>query len=221
MEALAIPGLHTVGLLLCMSMPLDESGTQTNNAQTSPPDQKAPRIVSRLHTLENESKICHQAFPPGKHFAIPPLPNITAVNVLGDFSIARDRLAIIDGEGASAYFAPQFRIFAVFPIRISSVHAHAHNTLFHHLSPFCSPLLTVFVFPIPPTIRYSPVSVYVFRSYYLILHSTRHVSHDTDHFCTADPWRPMTPHSDYYAQDRSDTIPQPFKIIPGMSLFCR
>jgi len=70
--------------------------------QTSPPDQKFPRIVSRLHTLENESKICRQAFPPGKYFTVPPLPNVTAVNALGDFSIARDRLAIIDGEGVSA-----------------------------------------------------------------------------------------------------------------------
>jgi hypothetical protein len=40
-----------------------------------------------------------QAFPPGKHFSVPPLPNITAVNDLGDFSIAADKLAIIDGEG--------------------------------------------------------------------------------------------------------------------------
>lgn len=28
------------------------------------------------------------------------MPNITAVNALGDFDIAADRLAIIDGEGA-------------------------------------------------------------------------------------------------------------------------
>lgn len=27
------------------------------------------------------------------------MPNVTAVNVLGDFDIAVDRLAIIDGEG--------------------------------------------------------------------------------------------------------------------------
>lgn len=31
-----------------------------------------------------------------------------------------------------------------------------------------------------------------------------------------DPWKPMTPHSTYYAVDRSDTIEQPFKLIPGM-----
>lgn len=41
-----------------------------------------------------------QAFVPGKDFIVPPLPNITAVNALGDFDIAADRLAIIDGEGA-------------------------------------------------------------------------------------------------------------------------
>lgn len=41
----------------------------------------------------------NQAFQPGKHFIVPAMPNITAVNALGDFAIAADRLAIIDGEG--------------------------------------------------------------------------------------------------------------------------
>lgn len=50
-------------------------------------------------TLGYESKICKQAFPPGKHFVVPNLPNITAVNALGDFWIEADRLALIDGEG--------------------------------------------------------------------------------------------------------------------------
>ncbi len=58
-----------------------------------------PRIVSRLLTLEYESKICKQAYPPGQHFVVPSFPNISAVNALGDFDIAADRLAIIDGEG--------------------------------------------------------------------------------------------------------------------------
>ena len=40
-----------------------------------------------------------EAFPPGEYFSVPSLPNITAVNALGDFDIAADRLAIIDGEG--------------------------------------------------------------------------------------------------------------------------
>lgn len=51
-------------------------------------------VGSSLHML-----LC-QAFVPGKDFIVPPLPNITAVNALGDFDIAADRLAIIDGEGA-------------------------------------------------------------------------------------------------------------------------
>ncbi|KAL0945264.1 hypothetical protein HGRIS_000775 [Hohenbuehelia grisea] len=65
---------------------------------TAPPDQNIPRIISRRLTLEYESKICPQAFPPGKYFKIPKMPNITVVNELGDFDIAADRLAIIDGE---------------------------------------------------------------------------------------------------------------------------
>lgn len=87
------------------------------SGQTAPPDQNLPRIISKLLTLGYESKICKQvnisvtssqlatylrlqAFPPGKHFSVPSLPNITSVNVLGDFEIAADRLAIIDGEGS-------------------------------------------------------------------------------------------------------------------------
>jgi hypothetical protein len=65
---------------------------------TAPPDQKQPRIISRLIDLAYESKICTQAFPPGKYFTVPPMPNVTAVNALGDFDITADRLAIIDGE---------------------------------------------------------------------------------------------------------------------------
>jgi hypothetical protein len=41
-----------------------------------------------------------QAFPPGEYYSIPKTPNISAVNILGDFDIAADRLAIIDGEGS-------------------------------------------------------------------------------------------------------------------------
>ncbi|KAI0695544.1 peptidase S28 [Cytidiella melzeri] len=66
-----------------------------------------PRIVSSLLTLEYASMTCRQAsgafhdlkaFPPGKYFTVPPMPNITVVNSLGDFDIAADRLAFIDGE---------------------------------------------------------------------------------------------------------------------------
>lgn len=95
---------------------------------TAPPDPEFPRIISRHLTLETQSRICKQAYPPGKHFQVPPMPNVTAVNVIGDFAISADRLAIIDGE--------------------------------------------------------------------------------------VDPWRPDTPHSQY-AEDRKDTISQPFKLIPN------
>ncbi|KAJ7080507.1 serine carboxypeptidase S28-domain-containing protein [Mycena epipterygia] len=72
--------------------------TEWGYFSTAPPDPEHPRIVSKLLTLGYESKICRQAFHPGKHFSVPALPNVTAVNVLGDFDIAADRLAIIDGE---------------------------------------------------------------------------------------------------------------------------
>lgn len=65
---------------------------------TAPPDPEHPRIVSKLMTMDYATKICQQAFPPGKYFTVPPLPNITAVNALGDFAIAADRLAFIDGD---------------------------------------------------------------------------------------------------------------------------
>lgn len=132
-----------MGLLLRTSVPLHEFRKHVHNTQTSPPDQKVPRIVSRLHTLGNESKICRQAFPPGEHLTIPPLPNITAVNTLGDFSIAKDRLAIIDGEGTSA--SPWFRIShspsiplctAAFPTPMSSAHDIPHPLPPPLLAPF-------------------------------------------------------------------------------------
>ncbi|GBE84978.1 Probable extracellular serine [Sparassis crispa] len=71
--------------------------TEWGYFSTTPPKGHR-RIISRLLTLEYESKICEQAFLPGEHFIIPQFPNVTAVNVLGDFTIAADRLAIIDGE---------------------------------------------------------------------------------------------------------------------------
>lgn len=45
-----------------------------------------------------------EAFPSGEFYKLPNLPDISAVNVLGDFEIAADRLAIIDGEGL--WYAP-------------------------------------------------------------------------------------------------------------------
>jgi len=72
--------------------------TQWGYFTTAPPDPNHPRIISKRLDLAYESKICKQAFLPGNDFTVPALPNITAVNALGDFSIAADRLAFIDGE---------------------------------------------------------------------------------------------------------------------------
>ncbi|KAN0131018.1 peptidase S28 [Lactarius tabidus] len=71
--------------------------TQWGYLTTAPPS-GTPSIISRLLDIDYEHKICVQAFPPGKHYAVPPLPNITAVNSLGSFHIEADRLAFIDGE---------------------------------------------------------------------------------------------------------------------------
>lgn len=103
--------------------------TQWGHFFTAPPDEDLPRIVSRLRTVETESRACRKAFPAGEYFTVPVLPNITSLNVLGGVYIASDRLALIDGE--------------------------------------------------------------------------------------ADPWRPMTPHSQYFSDtNRSDTVSEPFKLIP-------
>ncbi|EIM81403.1 peptidase S28 [Stereum hirsutum FP-91666 SS1] len=103
--------------------------TQWGYLTTAPPSDDIPAIISRVLDLEYEHKICEQAFAPGEFFTVPPLPNVTSVNVLGDFGIAADRLAIVDGE--------------------------------------------------------------------------------------IDPWRPDTPHSQYGAQNRTDTVLRPFKLIPN------
>ena len=52
--------------------------------------------------IDYEHKLCIQAFPAGEYYKVPPLPNVTAVNALGDYHIAADRLAFIDGEGTYA-----------------------------------------------------------------------------------------------------------------------
>jgi len=71
--------------------------TQWGYLTTAPPN-GIPTIISRLLDIDYEHKICTQAFPPGKYYQVPPLPNVTAVNALGGYNIAADRLAFIDGE---------------------------------------------------------------------------------------------------------------------------
>ncbi|KAL7285924.1 hypothetical protein ACG7TL_001038 [Trametes sanguinea] len=72
--------------------------TQWGFFMTPPPDPAIPRIISKLITLPYASEICKLAYPPGHVFKVPAEPNITAVNSLGGYNIAYDRLAIIDGQ---------------------------------------------------------------------------------------------------------------------------
>ncbi|KAF8628659.1 hypothetical protein AX15_003790 [Amanita polypyramis BW_CC] len=72
--------------------------TQWGFYQAAPPNPSHPRIVSRLLTVDYLSKICKQAYPPGKYFTVPPQPDVANVNRHGGYAIAADRLAIIDGQ---------------------------------------------------------------------------------------------------------------------------
>ncbi|KIJ27686.1 hypothetical protein M422DRAFT_71572 [Sphaerobolus stellatus SS14] len=62
------------------------------------PPAGVPPMVATPITIDYLSEICKQAYPPGEHFKVPPLPNVEDVNRLGGFFIAADRLAIVDGE---------------------------------------------------------------------------------------------------------------------------
>lgn len=57
-----------------------------------------PSIISRKITLEHTSKVCKQAYPPGKHFAVPEVPDVEEVNSRGSYAIEAHRLAFIDGD---------------------------------------------------------------------------------------------------------------------------
>jgi hypothetical protein len=49
-------------------------------------------------TLEYTSKICKQAYPPGKYFQVPEVPDVEEINARGDYDIEYSRLAFIDGD---------------------------------------------------------------------------------------------------------------------------
>lgn len=57
-----------------------------------------PKIISSLVDLEYSSEMCRKGFPAGKHFSVPEHPDVAAVNVLGNFSIAHYRLGFLDGQ---------------------------------------------------------------------------------------------------------------------------
>lgn len=55
-------------------------------------------MISRHNTYDKAYALCTNAFPPGKLFSIPPQPDVDVVNSIGGYTLARDRLAYIDGE---------------------------------------------------------------------------------------------------------------------------
>ncbi|RDX51519.1 peptidase S28 [Lentinus brumalis] len=72
--------------------------TQWGFLMTPPPDPKIPRIISNLLTKDYAALSCTLSYPPGEHFTVPKEPDVEAVNKLGGYHIAADRLAIIDGQ---------------------------------------------------------------------------------------------------------------------------
>ena len=56
------------------------------------------KVLTVSVTLEHSSKICRQAYPPGKHFTVPQWPDVEEVNRRGDFGLEFSRLAYIDGD---------------------------------------------------------------------------------------------------------------------------
>lgn len=63
-----------------------------------------PKLVSSLGDLEYASEVCRKGFPPGKHYTMPDHPDVEEVNKIGGFAIAKDRLAIINGQCEFWYF---------------------------------------------------------------------------------------------------------------------
>ncbi|WWD21383.1 hypothetical protein CI109_105868 [Kwoniella shandongensis] len=59
---------------------------------------EGPSILSRRIDLEHTSKGCRQAYPPGKYFTVPAIPDVEEINARGDYAIEADRLAFIDGD---------------------------------------------------------------------------------------------------------------------------
>ncbi|KDQ15895.1 hypothetical protein BOTBODRAFT_54372 [Botryobasidium botryosum FD-172 SS1] len=103
---------------------------------TAPPDPAHARIVSKRLSLEYLAKVCKQAFPAGKEISVPAWPNVTAVNALGDFGLAADRLAFVDGSDdpwmpatPHSWHAPQRTDTRARPFKLipGGVHHHDEN----------------------------------------------------------------------------------------------
>lgn len=57
-----------------------------------------PKLVSTLLDYAYAHEICEKGFPPGEHYTMPARPQIDQVNKLGNFQLATDRLAFVDGQ---------------------------------------------------------------------------------------------------------------------------
>uniref|UniRef100_V5F0R2 Hydrolytic enzymes of the alpha/beta hydrolase fold n=2 Tax=Kalmanozyma brasiliensis (strain GHG001) TaxID=1365824 RepID=V5F0R2_KALBG len=57
-----------------------------------------PKLVSTLLDYAYSHEICEKGFPAGEHYTMPARPDIDEVNKLGNFKLAVDRLAFIDGQ---------------------------------------------------------------------------------------------------------------------------
>lgn len=66
---------------------------------SSPKDPNAPRAISKFVTSEEYRKNnCQGDYKPGEHFQIPEFADVDKINSLGDYPIAADRMATVDGE---------------------------------------------------------------------------------------------------------------------------
>ncbi|KAG8970253.1 hypothetical protein FRC03_010443 [Tulasnella sp. 419] len=104
----------------------------------APGDPEQRSLLSRRITLDYTAKGCKQFFPPGAHYSIPLWPNVTSVNSLGDYGIAKDRLAFIDGDRdpwiaatPHSWHAPEREDTVTRPFKIipSGVHHWDENSL--------------------------------------------------------------------------------------------
>ncbi|WFC99180.1 hypothetical protein MYAM1_001924 [Malassezia yamatoensis] len=69
-----------------------------SNVSSEPPKSAGPKIVSSRIDEEYMSLLCRKGFSPGNHWEIPARPKVEIVNRIGNFRIAKDRLAIVDGQ---------------------------------------------------------------------------------------------------------------------------
>lgn len=68
------------------------------NVTSLPPKPSGPKIVSWRVDEEWMSLLCREGFTPGKHWTIPPRPDVSIVNRIGNMGLNSKRLAIIDGQ---------------------------------------------------------------------------------------------------------------------------